>query len=405
MTLKCTKNIFLCVCMLFMHFLMYAQTGGCFFKDTLFRIDFGNDRAPQEFNLKSLKNYQRAYDDCPNDGFFSYSAKTSNCFNGDWITLSEDHTPGDSGGRMFFVNASYNASVFFIANLSGFKSNTTYEFGIWMMNLRKLRGGCIPIPPNIVISLETTDGKRLTAFQTGKISASDNPSWRKYFAQFTTPAGVTTLTLKMENINEGGCGNDFTMDDITFRECYKIEPRPLVKNSVQPKKEIPKVPNRLPANQPTAARVLKPEKIVVAKKTLPDQPAVKQVIRAKPVKVRVPDVMVSRENPVIKQIQTEAAEMLVQLYDNGQVDGDTVSIYQNNSLIVSRAGLSEKPISFTVQVDKNNPHHELVMVADNLGSIPPNTSLMIITANGKRYEVFISSSEQKNAKLLIDLKE
>jgi len=45
------------------------------------------------------------------------------------------------------------------------------------------------------------------------------------------------------------------------------------------------------------------------------------------------------------------------------------------------------------------------MVANNLGSIPPNTSIMIITANNKRYEVFISSSEQENAKVVIDLKE
>jgi len=58
-----------------------------------------------------------------------------------------------------------------------------------------------------------------------------------------------------------------------------------------------------------------------------------------------------------------------------------------------------------IKVDSENPHHELTMVADNLGSIPPNTSLMVITAGKKRYEVFISSSEQKNARLLIDLKE
>jgi len=44
------------------------------------------------------------------------------------------------------------------------------------------------------------------------------------------------------------------------------------------------------------------------------------------------------------------------------------------------------------------------MVADNLGTIPPNTSVMIITTPSKRYEVFISSSEQKNAKVVFDLK-
>jgi hypothetical protein len=74
-------------------------------------------------------------------------------------------------------------------------------------------------------------------------------------------------------------------------------------------------------------------------------------------------------------------------------------------LIVSRAGLSKKPISFKIKVDAMQSHHELIMVANNLGSIPPNTSLMVITAGNKRSEVFISSSEQKNAKLVIDLKE
>jgi hypothetical protein len=44
------------------------------------------------------------------------------------------------------------------------------------------------------------------------------------------------------------------------------------------------------------------------------------------------------------------------------------------------------------------------MVAENLGSIPPNTSVMIITTPGNRYEVLISSTEQKNAKVVFDLK-
>jgi hypothetical protein len=108
---------------------------------------------------------------------------------------------------------------------------------------------------------------------------------------------------------------------------------------------------------------------------------------------------------LIKRIEAPAGEIVIDLYDYDQIDGDTVSIYDNNELIVSRAGLSKKPISFKIKVDAMQPHHELIMVANNLGSIPPNTSLMIIAANNKRSEVFISSSEQKNAKLVIDLKE
>ena len=117
-----------------------------------------------------------------------------------------------------------------------------------------------------------------------------------------------------------------------------------------------------------------------------------------------PAVLTTRTNPLVKRIETAPGEIKVELYDNGEIDGDTVSIYHNNTLIKSRARLSAKPISFTITVNENEPYHELIMVANNLGSIPPNTSVMIITAAGARHEVFISSTEQKNAKVVIDLK-
>jgi len=66
--------------------------------------------------------------------------------------------------------------------------------------------------------------------------------------------------------------------------------------------------------------------------------------------------------------------------------------------------LSQKPISINIGINPSQPHHEIIMVAENLGSIPPNTSVMIITTASNRYEVFISSSEQKNAKVVFDLK-
>ena len=96
--------------------------------------------------------------------------------------------------------------------------------------------------------------------------------------------------------------------------------------------------------------------------------------------ISLPKPILTRANPIVKQIETSASEIVIDLYDNGEIDGDTVSIYHNNVLIVSRAGLSEKPVSFHFAVDATHPHHELVMVANNLGSIPPNTSLMIVTA-------------------------
>ncbi len=50
-------------------------------------------------------------------------------------------------------------------------------------------------------------------------------------------------------------------------------------------------------------------------------------------------------------------------------------------------------------------HHEIVMVADNLGSIPHNTSLMIVTSNKKCCEIFVSSTDLKNGIVIINLAE
>jgi hypothetical protein len=117
-----------------------------------------------------------------------------------------------------------------------------------------------------------------------------------------------------------------------------------------------------------------------------------------------PLVLKNRENALVRKIETEAGEIKINIYDNAEIDGDTVSIYHNNTRIRSHMRLSQKPISISIGVNPSQPHHEIIMVAENLGSIPPNTSVMIITTPANRYEVFISSSEQKNAKVVFDLK-
>ncbi|HLG40954.1 MAG TPA: hypothetical protein VI461_14840, partial [Chitinophagaceae bacterium] len=64
---------------------------------------------------------------------------------------------------------------------------------------------------------------------------------------------------------------------------------------------------------------------------------------------------------------------------------------------VSRKRLSATPIILKLKIEDENVPHELVMVAENLGRIPPNTSLMIVDAGEQRFDVRITSNEQKNA--------
>ena len=88
---------------------------------------------------------------------------------------------------------------------------------------------------------------------------------------------------------------------------------------------------------------------------------------------------------------------MVKLYDNGEIDDDTISVYLDKKIVLSKKRLTASALNINLKMDEDNPDHELIMVAENLGRIPPNTSLMIVTAGEQRYEVRITSTEQKNA--------
>jgi hypothetical protein len=113
--------------------------------------------------------------------------------------------------------------------------------------------------------------------------------------------------------------------------------------------------------------------------------------------ITMPATTRSRENLLVKTVTVENSDISVRLYDNGEIDGDTISVYLDGRAIISRKGLSTQPITLQLKMDEENPEHVLVMVAENLGRIPPNTSLMIVQDGDKRYSVSITSTEQKNA--------
>lgn len=109
-----------------------------------------------------------------------------------------------------------------------------------------------------------------------------------------------------------------------------------------------------------------------------------------------------RSNKVIKTITINNPTLLITMYDNAIVDGDTISVFHNGKLIVSHQLLSEKGIDITIELSKENPHHEIVLFAHNLGSIPPNTALLVITAGKERYELKASASLTENATLVFE---
>jgi hypothetical protein len=206
---------------------------------------------------------------------------------------------------------------------------------------------------------------------------------------------------------EGDCGYGTTV--LSRRVLKKNTPlfnNSTARNDKQPKKQDPKLNNIFKdKNKVTPPPVVKkdsPKTVVVPPvvKT-PVNPETKilapPVVKTNPeIKPRADISFEKRNNNLIKTIEIENETFKVDLYDNGDIDGDTISLLFNGKLILSHKRLSDKAITLNLNTDDKKDVNELVMYAENLGSIPPNTALMVVTDGSSRYEVRIASDLEKS---------
>lgn len=158
--------------------------------------------------------------DCPNDGYYVITNKTSSCFSNTWHSLAVDHTTGDANGYMMLVNAKNDPGIFYTFSVDNLCSNTTYEFSSFIINMIKPSAPCGTITkPKITFRVEKEDGTLISTYSTGFINETNAPEWKEYGFSFKSPPTVTKVILKLINDSGGGCGNDLALDDITFRPC------------------------------------------------------------------------------------------------------------------------------------------------------------------------------------------
>jgi gliding motility-associated-like protein len=135
-----------------------------------------------------------------------------------------DHT-GDVGGRFMIVNASPEPNTFYVDTINGLCGGLTYEMAVFIANvLRPSSCAGKGVMPNLTFTIENLSGTVLHSYQTGDISVENQKVWKKFGTLFQAPAGVGKLILRIVNNAPGGinCGNDFALDDITFRACGPI---------------------------------------------------------------------------------------------------------------------------------------------------------------------------------------
>lgn len=95
------------------------------------------------------------------------------------------------------------------------------------------------------------------------------------------------------------------------------------------------------------------------------------------------------------------ADVSIDLYDNGDIDGDSITLIVNDKVVAEHKKLSTHAIHFDLKKEEFADTTTIIMRAENLGSIPPNTALMLITSLGKRYDVRLSSDLKRQAAVVL----
>ena len=116
--------------------------------------------------------------------------------------------------------------------------------------------------------------------------------------------------------------------------------------------------------------------------------------------VAEPHAVTTRINKLFKEIDADTNLVKIDLYDVGEIDGDSVSLFLNGKLIAEHQLLKASATTFMVVLDKNLSENRLVLFAENLGKVPPNTAYMVITINKKEYTLNMQSDEKTNGEIV-----
>lgn len=149
----------------------------------------------------------------------------------------------------------------------------------------------------------------------------------------------------------------------------------------------------------------------VSKMTTPvttEQPKPPPVSAPVPVTVKPqppPDIkkeLAKRKVEAIETVYFSSDSLLLELYDNGYVDGDSVSIIINGKELLTHVRLTEKAVKKTIYITPDmGDSINLVMFAENLGSIPPNSGLAILRDGKTQHRITFTGDLERNAAIIL----
>ena len=289
------------------------------------------------------------------------------------------------------------------SNVSGYSYTYFREGGQRYFTICKLTGTVNRSKKEIVVT-ETervkynTPPNFLNCFQTHKLRYERASGDSEQLRGVWIPAPDQT----------GNCGSGRTLLSrrvvkklpMGIASAKKPEPKTESRKPALAKADPPKVSKQDAAPAPPKNPPPKKEIIEPKKENISEPP----VIEDKSIITSAPPLLKSRRKDIIKVIPIEQRTFKVDFYDNGEIDGDSISVIYNGKVILSNKKLTDKPLTLKLTIDDNESENIITMYADNLGSIPPNTALMVVTDGEKRYEVRITSDTEKSGSVVFQHK-
>jgi len=191
-----------------------------------------------------------------------------------------------------------------------------------------------------------------------------------------------------------GANDPFIIDSIGTIALQKPA-LPVIEKTKEPEEDKPIVaakPPAKPKEEPVTLQPEKPKTIPVVTAPPPQKPAT--IVVSPPT---IEEKFTARKKVLVTEIPVTGDSIELRFYDNAEIDGDSITLFLNNKLIFEHIRLLGVAYTIKLAVADLQPSNELIMVAENLGSIPPNTSFMVAVVGDKRYEARLESTEGSSA--------
>lgn len=101
-----------------------------------------------------------------------------------------------------------------------------------------------------------------------------------------------------------------------------------------------------------------------------------------------------RHTRLIDSIKATSQEVMLAIWDDAVEDGDSISLQINDEIFMPGIAVKKKPQFIPVKLYPGD--NKIIFIADNLGSIPPNTSVLEIIDGKKRKSYMINTDMRQN---------